>query len=544
MRLLTTESRAYLKEQASIATKIIVVSSVLALSGLVIAFGINNELLERRYPSPREWTMVSRMNYRSARWNETPEANGSGLPDWAHTGDTYRGLLQRLEDPSKDGAGLHPQVDGEGILVAGVGPTGLDISAKDYAWRQGYYEVLRGAARAAENLDGWRRDTTRNIAFPANVVLGPSNPQPRPCPPGAAKAPLEENCVAAFESPETYYMKILTTHGFSTRQRLDAALAYADWCEFKGLNDTAEEMYRWGLDIACSALPDPDVRVVDRSTGIIPASAPLGQITPNVLLATTALATHHARTHAPSSALPIFLSVLRARRSLPSPFPSSIPDSPSQSQPTATLESPPQPQPTDRARPPTPAAAPTFPSLQALYTLLTVPPAYPPPPPSGDTPAARTPASICEEAGLMAYIGEVLFASTKASEQGVAWTREAVDVAEEQLDLSIDTVAKDARTPEEKEGRERCAECLAMGRENWQAMVRSLAKQTTEGNGKGGGKKGWGLWRGKGQEERERWEGEERVVAERKRRAERLLEEVEEEREEGKGKGLTELLFA
>ena len=443
-RLLTTEAKSYLKQQALISGKIILFTSLIAVSGLAIAFGINNEYLERKYPSPRSWTLISRISYRSARWNEEPNANGSGLPDWAHNGDTFRQLLGRLENPELDGQDLRSHVDGEGILIPGVGSSGLDISLKTYEWRQGYYDTLRGCARAAEHLDGWKLDTTRRIVFPENVVVGLSNPDPRPCPPGAALAPREEDCIQAFDPPEKYYMKILTTRGFSTRQRLDAALAYADWCEFKHLDDTAREMYRWGMDIALEPLSSA---TVDRDTGVLSAITLKAQLTDNVLLATTALGTYFAKTGEAAKALPVFLSLLRARRSLPDA-------PPLQDDKTATAKE-----------------ESTFPILRAFLNLLTTPPPYPAEPPSGDTPAMRTQRSICEEAGLMTYVGELLFATSdgpKAKEQGVGWTKEAVDVAEAQMQLLSQ------RTEERSEAKERCKECLATSLQNWKTMVMKM----------------------------------------------------------------------
>lgn len=434
----------------------------------IMAFGLQNEILERRFPSPPEWSMISRINFHSAKNQEYPDPNGSGLTDWASAGQAYGLLLGRLEDTAKDGKDLRPILQDEGdIYVAGVGKAGLDISSKSEPWRRGYYECLVGCAKAAENRDGWVRDTTRNVAFPAEVVIGPSNPRPKPVPFGAKSAPLEENCVPAFESAETFYMRILTTHGFSTRQRLDAALAYADWLDFKGLSSTAEDMYDWGLDIAMGALPEGINNVIDINTGVIDSKAT--HITSNVLLATTSLAYHHARNNSLAAALPIFLSVLRARRQLPtSAF-------------QGDLESKPR---NDS----------TFGAFISMMKSLIMAPEYPPMPPTGDEIASRTPAALCEEAGAMAHIGEILFASSSASslasspsytsvgslipststasqlksqQSGLSWTREAVDLAESIL------VSADGR---DEEARDKCSECLAVGMDNWLTMVSKLQK--------------------------------------------------------------------
>ncbi|KAI9703233.1 MAG: hypothetical protein M1836_007798 [Candelina mexicana] len=448
-----------------------------------MAFGIQNERLERQFPTPRDWTWISRMNYRNAKSQEDPEANGTGLIDWASTGNMYRLLIRRLEDPAKDGYGLSEQDDG-GIYVAGVGKTGADLENKSYAWKQGYYEALMGAARAAEHLDGWVKDETRNTAFPPEVIIGPSNPTPKPVPPGAMSPPLEENCSPAFEAPETYYMKILTARGFTTKHKLHAALAYADWLDFKRLPESAEEMYRWGLDIATSAAPSKSP-LVDHSTGVIRADAI--NVSSNLLQATTSLAIHYARNLNISSALPILLSVLRARRSLPPAPPSALTSEDAEDDAPSSYLS----------------------NILSLLRSFMIAPSYPPPPPSGDEPPFRSSSELCEEAGVMAYIGEVLFASASYNE-GLSWTREAVDLAEERFaDVNTD-----------KAGRIRCQECLDVGLGNWKSMVVKLANN--ERKERQGRKPGW-LERGTQHSSEGRWMQEEKVIDDRIKRARELL---------------------
>jgi hypothetical protein len=498
-RLLSTETKRYLREQALLSGKYIFIFAAVAIAGCVIAFGASNEYLERRYPTPREWTTISRLNWRSARLNEEPSSRG-GLPDWAYVGFTYRWILGRLEDPKLDGVGLEEPSEGEEMLKDHVRKGGIDISSKGYEWREGYYNTLRSVARAAEKLDGWMVDTKRKRAFPGNVVIGPSNPDPRPCPPTMISAPREEDCVQAFEPPDVYYAKIMTTTGFTTRQKLDAALAWADWCEYEGLTDTAEEMYRWGVDLAVDGSPaaEPE-KILDRKTGIIRLSTP-ENISPNILLATTALATFYARSERPSLALPIYLSVLRARRALPP-----APSHPSQRISTTT--------PSDNAAGGL--------RLLSFLRLLTVPPAFPPEKLSGNEPATRVPASICDEAGLMAHIGEILFATSSKGntrEQGVDWTRQAVQAAETELRK---LKAMDDVNPE---GRESCRQCLQMALENWKVMTASLLKEERRSRGQS---KGWTLWRR--QEDDERWEREKEVVKETERDVRDLLHFEEED---------------
>jgi hypothetical protein len=487
-RFLTTERKQWIKDEVWLAGKYTLALWTAGGLLLMMAFGAQQEWLDRKFPSPSEWSWVTRKDFRSAKWDEDHEGPSNGLVDWARTGEAYRRLLRRLEDPNIDGAGLEDQDEG-GILVAGVGRTGFDISKKPEAWRRGYYEVLMGAARAAEHLDGWVRDTTRSIAFPASVVIGPSNPNPRPVPPGAASAPREEDCEPAFEAPEAYYMRVLTTNGFTEKQRVDAALAYGAWLEFKKTPETALEMYRWALDIATSSSTSSK-QVINATTGILDPSA--GLPSANILSAATALAIHHAVHSDLSNSLPIFLSILRARKSLP--------------EPPVTMHSTLNPDEDNSS---------FWKGLTTLVRSLMVPPPYPPPPGDGTTPPMRNPKERCEEAGVMTYIGEILYASrqTKTSrEDGLAWTREAVDVAEEQL----------RRKGADKDAKKTCQQCLEVGLGNWKTMVSQMAKEEKEARAQNAG--GWLGFGGNSQKDLAgRWEREEQVIAERQRRASDIL---------------------
>ena len=464
-RLLSTERKRYFKEQLRLGVKLTIYFYVIYFCFCAVKFGIQSEQLERKYPSPPEWSLFTRMEYRIVRGDESPSANPEGLVHFARVGQWYLMVLKRLEDPSIDGADLRPGLKDEGeIYVPEIGDTGiakggLDISSKPEPWRRGYHTCLMGAARAAENLDGWVRDTTRNISFPANMMIGPSNPRPKPVPYAAEAAPLEENCVPAYQSPELYYSKILTTQGFSTRQRLDAVIAYADWLDFKGLSATAKETYARGLDIALEALPIEAHNIVDTKTGVITDNPAF--ISSNLLLATTSLAIHHARNKNLAAALPIFLSILRAKRQLPFPPPN---DTRKKDEMDSRKEN----------------------GLLTILTNFLYTPPYPEAPPSGDEPQFRTPMTLCEEAGIMSHIGEILFASalqpstksttsfasakTTSSQSlhaGINWTRDAVDTAEATLQA---TPRQDA------EARKKCAVCMEVGVENWDKMVGKMLR--------------------------------------------------------------------
>lgn len=489
-----------------------------------MSFGIKCEYHERQFPTPPEWSFLSRYHYRTARLGESPDPE-TGLIDWCRVGSTYRGLIQyRLEDENIDGRDLRPILQDEGdIYVAGVGKSGLDISLKSEPWRRGYHAALMGLAKAAENTEGMVADSTTMLAFPREVVIGPSNPRPKALPPGTGPAPLEENCVPAFEPPEKYYLKILTTHGFTSRQRLEAALACADWLDYKELTSTAEEMFDWAIDIAMGGLPVGVNNILDIKSGVINSKA--SYVSSNILAATTALAYHHAQNNNLPAALPIFLSVLRARRQLSAPSTPEIFE------------------PKDNAG-----------SLRRIFalikSLLNTPP-YPPPPPTGDESPTRTKAAVCEEAGVMSHIGEILFASSSASsfaeitsspsvgtpiatattagqlqnyQAGLGWTRDAVDLAEETLALA---------DKDDEEARNKCSECLAIGIENWSTMVSKMLKDEKSAKSsqhqKSSGNWFWG--NGNVADQEGRWEREARLVDERLVRVRKQLIKEEERKQ-------------
>lgn len=514
-RLITTERKLYFKDQLWLGAKWTVSGWACLVLISMMVFGVESEIVERRFPSPPEWAFLTRTQYRQAKLAENLDPTGKTILDWPYIGQKYRHLIERLEDPAIDGQGLQPILQDEGdIYVAGVGKAGLDVSTKSEPWRRGYHACLMGVAKAAENTHGWLRDPKTNIVFPPEHVVGPSNPRPKPIPIGArvTVAPLEEECVPVFEPAETFYMKLLTTHGFNSRQRLDAALAYADWLDFKGLLSTAEEMYDWGLDIAIGSLPVGIDNTVDIKTGIINDQATY--VSSNVLLATTSLAVHHARKNDLAAALPIFLSVLRARRQLPGPDSTSI----SETKPKHDT------------------------SVYSILRSLIVTPLYPPPPPTGDEVPTRTSTTTCEEAAIMSHIGEILFASSAADastksksntsvaiqvpsmvtvgqlekqQSGLSWAREAVDLAEATL---VSAEAGD------EEARNKCSECLAVGMNNWSTMVAKMLKDERRATSATEQKTGSWFW-GSGPEVdgATGWERESHSVEERLGRVQKLL---------------------
>jgi hypothetical protein len=375
-----------------------------------------------------------------------------GAVDYAGAGLGFADVVKRLEDRKIDGVDL---ADGGDIFVPGVGTAGMDFSAKSWAWRACYVEAVMSLGKCAEYCQDTVLDKTRGIPFPREVMIGPSNPDPRPMPAGGPAAPLEENCTRAFDAPEAYYMRILTGIGFTTKHKLDAALAYASWLEHQKLHVSAEEMYKWGVDIALRALPEDIDKssIVDEKTSVLKAAP---GATTNLLIASTALATHRAMVGNTSDALPMLLSVLRARRTAP-----------------ISLRPPPR---------PTQADYPDAPYPGWFWSLFREP-KFTEPPPTGDTPITRSvEQATCDDAELMIYIGEILFASAtgktqKANQdQGLSWTRQAVTIAE--ANLASDKPAPGSTPQSRADMRKKCQQCLRTATGNWEMMLQRLFAQT------------------------------------------------------------------
>ncbi|KAI8945360.1 hypothetical protein F4801DRAFT_135781 [Xylaria longipes] len=504
-RYLTTERKRWLVYEVYRGVKFTFYLWAIGICSVIAYCSVQQEWLERKYPTPHEWGFITRLRFRIAKWG--PDRTDWVETDWVVIGEYVKDVIKRLEDKDIEGAGLEDLTEG-GIWIDGIGKSGYDITAKSEPWRRGYYEALMLGATAAEQLDDHVVDTTRHLVFPASTIIGPSNPKPRPIPFGSEKAPLEENCERAYDEPETFYMRILTTRGFSSRQKMDAALAYASWLDFKGIPDAALRMYEWALSIASENVPPTEVPYDGQSCVLRhDARAP----STNILDALTALAAHKARNEDVSTALPILLSVLRARRSLPE----------QQAKENASTTSSYKPQaPSDSLW--------TVENVISTFKRLAAPPAYPPAPDDGESPPVRDAKERCEEAGLNLYIGEIIYASGqgKSREDGLAWTREAVDLAEEQLH-KLAPGAGDA------DAKKTCRECLASGLENWAKMAARLAREEREKEETGPGSSGsWfslGLWGDASKTEMTpgRWTAEENVVKERTRRAQEVLDELE-----------------
>ncbi|KAK2059394.1 hypothetical protein LY76DRAFT_512274 [Colletotrichum caudatum] len=517
-RYFTTEKRRWLRHEGRMFLRYNASLWGAALCVLGVVFLLNQEALEKDHPTPHEWSLLTRMRARGAK--SAARDGQDRQVDWVEVLVSCREALRRLEDPGADGAGLRdlPGDGDEPLSVDGVGGAGgKDASGKSENWRRGYYEVLMLLAQASEQLDGWVKDTTRNVVFPPEVVVGPSNPRPRPIPPGAASAPREEDCEVAFEPAENHYLRILATRGFTARQKMDAALRLASFLDYRRLPDAAERMYRRALSLAAEGDAPPQPRV-DPRTYTLAGDKPSPPPSENLLTVLTSIALHKARAGDANAALPIFVSVLRARRALPQAPP------PGQG-PSAAAD-----------------AGPSDNSLWQRVWALAQPPVYPPPPDDGSRPPAwRHPRELCEEAALNLYIGEILYAASGSGsgsgngratnrEEGLAWTRDAVDLAEEQLRA----VGPSGGGGDASRARHTCRECLGTGLQNWSTMVAGLAREEEEAKKAKKAKADaatparsvFGFWSDAETTtaaDEGRWAAEEKVVKERVRRTRELL---------------------
>jgi hypothetical protein len=367
-------------------------------------------------------------------------------------------------------------------------------------------------------------------------VVGSSNPDPRPVPHYYKDPvpPREEDCVPFYERPEVFYMRILTTKGFDTRQKLEAVEGYANYLTYKGLNESAEEMYRWGIDIAKAGLPGEygtADAVIDAKTNVLSEQAQR-QGTENLLRAATNLATHHARMGDTASALPILLSVLRARRLAPLEL-----------EPAFPLDFGPKKPETDIG------------AFIDFFRRLLRPTPFPPPPPSGDLPLMRyTEQPTCEEGELMVYVGEIIFASANAGvkggaeqerrTEGIGWTRQGALTAGMNLKGRVDRVdaeKTDAGTRERRKMEDRrCKECFLTGVRNWETMLKLVASQrlnNTDREGGEGKRGGWFSWSRETLEERPAEDLEAELIEVEKMKERILREGIEEDLKKAMPKG-------
>lgn len=488
-RYLTTERKAWIRRELGTAAKWTLYVWAIAFCFVSAGFAVQQEFMEHKFPTPHEWSFRTRMLKRGAEAEKArPDVV---MENWALIVQMLRDVIERLEDPSCDGKGLKE-------MGPEKPPGAKDISAMPEAWRRGYYEALLLYCKASEHVEGWVLDKTRKTVFPPNVVKGPSNPFPKPVPPGAMASPREEDCEpAGFPVPDELYLKLLATEGLTTKQQMDAALSYANWLEYKGFLEPAAVMYEDALNMAIEEIYTPGAPfLIDPKTAVLNEKAER-KPSANLLSSVTALATFKARHEDVSAALPILISILQARRSLPSKSSSS---------------------PSDLAL--------SEPSKSAFQTVLDFikPPPYPSPPSDGISPPLRDSKELCEEAALHLHIGEIMYTlQNSTQEDGLAWTRESVDLAEEELHKVLE------RGREDLDAKKICRECLASGLDNWATMVRRMVREEEQAraSGKTSSASWFGLWSGsKAEENVGRWAAEEKVVGERTKRAQDILEDL------------------
>ena len=404
-----------------------------------IQFLIEEEIKERIYVTPRDWDILTRLYLRAAKLAADSDVKTHAT--WQTIHDKCGDVIKRLEEGRQPDD--KPTEEGP-VYIEDIGKMGLDVSEESEQWRRGYFEAMMLLAQASENLEDFLMDKRRNVIVPPDQVIGPNYPKPRPVPAGGREHAREEDCAPAYDPPENTYLRIMTTRGFTHRQKMEAALAYASHLQFKQMEDAAEQMYGWALYLAVDST-DPRLLPVPLNRDNFVLLDDAGRVSGNVLTVLTEMARFKGSSGDVAGAFPMLISLLRSRKSLLEPAP-------------------------------TPTPPPTKPQsvLEKVKSLMSEPP-YPAPRPDGSLPPTRDARSLCEEAGLAANIGEILFASTSKREDGVAWTRDAVDTAEEQLRALPPT--DDA---EHNEARKVCRECLLASITNWGRMVTMLRAEEEE----------------------------------------------------------------
>lgn len=495
-RYLTTERKEWLKRELKLTVKWTSTIYAIVFFSVCIGFAVQQEFFERLYPTPHEWSFFTRLLKRGteAELGRTD----TYLDNWALIVQMSKNLLERLEDPNGDGAGLRD-------LGPGYPEGAKDLTEMPEAWRRGYFQALLLYSQAAEKVEGWVLDKKRKMVFPADVVKGPSNPFPKPVPIGASSAPLEEDCEpAGYPNPDKLYQKLLATVGLTSQQRMTASLAYANWLEYKGFIEPAAMVYDDALNMAIEEISTPGAPPpLDPKTGALNEKTDR-KPSANLLASLTAVATFRARHDDVATALPILISILQARRALPSP---------ASARHSNDLD----------------AIEPPKSVFEKMLGYLKEPP-YPPPPPDGTETPLRDSKELCEEAALHLHIGEIMYAKQKSGrETGIGWTREGVDLAEEELHKVLEI-----QQGADRDAKKKCRECLGAGLGVWATMVERLVKEEEAAKAAGKGSSasgGWfGFWSGSNVLEGEnggRWAAEEKVVEERTRRAAEILEDLQ-----------------
>lgn len=493
IRPVSTATMENMRYQFKLAVYWTAIGWTVIAGGVLVYFFFHEDWLDKLHPCPKEWPWIVKRAWRTARHRELYEGPESGHIDWVQVGSGYGNVLHGVEGRTKGPSG-HGEAD-VGLIhqddwdptIPGIDPevmrtptpechdkphwhsrVGWDITAKSEVWRRAYYQAMMGYAAVAELRSDHLVRTTdkRSICYPPNTVRSEENPYPILVP-GVENPDISEMALC-FEPADVQYIRILTTKGFSRQERLDTGIAYARWLDSIGNASLAEQMFRWSLNLAAdgstsspstsTATSISSSTFIDLTTGILPSTTPF--TTPNLLKTSRELASHLARHDKIPAALAIYLSVLRAQRASP--------EAPALDQ---------------------------YPWHRTDYNLKT--PAswikfaldlpfrgeFDMSPSKGDDPFERTQADKCDEAELMAYVGEILFAKGGKRRQGVSWTREATELA--QMGAADTRLAPEARKV--------CNECLITGLENWKNMAGALAREKSEAAGRER-ERGWLGW--------------------------------------------------
>ena len=153
-RVLSTENKKYVKEQTWFGVKLCLATLVVVnLAGFALT-SYEGEQVEKKRPSPPEWSYLTRAAWRAAL-DETNAAAVMGTPlNIGQVGSYWLTCLRRLEEASCDGSGLATtEVPHQyWILDArGFSPLALDVSSKSEEWKAGYVEVILELGKIAES---------------------------------------------------------------------------------------------------------------------------------------------------------------------------------------------------------------------------------------------------------------------------------------------------------------------------------------------------------------------------------------------------------
>ncbi|KAL9054968.1 MAG: hypothetical protein Q9162_003823 [Coniocarpon cinnabarinum] len=472
-RLLSTEQKANIRYGIRVGIYWTVMGWTVVFGGMICYWFLRQDWLDRLYPSPTDWRFLVKWYWRDAKHELETDGHGRGMLDWSKIGSYYRNVVGLLEDykfivhrpsdlllqdeiwdtslPFADDAELHTPPPmftpeelkrGETMWKSRIG---YDITMKSEPWIRGYFEAMMGMAKGAEMREGYMTYTEDRQTYAPQHIRSDENPYPVPLPPLSGKqCPDITDCWRAFEDPVFHYKRILTTKGFNDEQRMEAGLAYASFLDHKQQYAEAKNMYQWSFKLALRNLPSniPDEAVVNISSGIIKPQAPL--VTPNVVACSSAYARHLASTERIREALEVYISVLRARRDA-------------------------EPAPRNRQYPPSGAdlSLKNIDSIIQWIISLPTSPDFPPPPPSGNEALERKRSEECEDAALSLYVAEILFAKMNRRREGLAWTRDATEIAQKRMhDKLLD-----------KKGVKSCEKCVHEGLKNWKSMLGQLANE-------------------------------------------------------------------